>query len=97
MEYQVRKCLLDAKREEQITAEVIVPTGEDASPFLAVFISNVTMVESTNNAFSLSTLVISDEEEDRLTENLPSQMVPSIIFTLPCLLITASGTSIVQI
>ncbi|KAK1621889.1 hypothetical protein BDP81DRAFT_400789 [Colletotrichum phormii] len=83
----IRACLPQAQEAEQVAAEVIVPSGDGASPMLAIFLSDV-----ITTADSQATLLpIPNNMEDRLAEHLPNYMIPAVIFTLSRLPLTATG------
>jgi amino acid adenylation domain-containing protein/non-ribosomal peptide synthase protein (TIGR01720 family) len=87
VEYQVRACVPQAQNADQIAAEVIMPSGDGASPVLAVFLSDAT---STTDG-SLTALPIPNEVEDSLVEKLPSYMIPAVMFTISHMPMTSTG------
>jgi amino acid adenylation domain-containing protein/non-ribosomal peptide synthase protein (TIGR01720 family) len=95
VEYYVQKYVPEAQNAEQVVAEVIVPSGEQASPLLAVFLSipEEEFEAGAENAQGglTNTLAVSGEVEDLLAEHLASYMVPSVYFTLPSLPMTVTG------
>ncbi|CAG9990176.1 unnamed protein product [Clonostachys byssicola] len=88
VEHHVRQCVPDA-RQLQVLAEVILP-ADHSSPFLAVFLSSATILETKDDS-EITVLSITSEVEDLLERQLPSYMVPSVYFKVPQLPMTITG------
>ncbi|KKY16045.1 putative hc-toxin synthetase [Phaeomoniella chlamydospora] len=97
VEHHVRTCVPQAN---DIAAEVILPTGQGASPMLAVFMTGVDDLVSgqeqshgdkTNVNDGALVISLPARVDDRLAECLPNYMVPAVYFALTHLPMTASG------
>lgn len=92
VEYYVRQCLPEAQQAEQVIAEVIIPSGKEASPLIAVFITEEPQAGSgTSQDQPLRVLTISPDIDEKVLEHLPSYMVPAVYFGVSSLPMTATG------
>jgi amino acid adenylation domain-containing protein len=91
VEYRVRECMPQAAQYKQLAAEVIKPAGEATNPVLVVFLSNNKADEgSITEAGNIAVLAVPVDVEDKLVRCLPSYMLPTIYFILPCLPMTTT-------
>lgn len=97
VERHARRCVPLARTAHQLAAEVIIPSDSGANPLLAVFLSigasNRDAPSNSNGSSSNGIQVVAVEESTReeMEARLPSYMVPSVYFSLPCLPMTATG------
>jgi amino acid adenylation domain-containing protein len=84
VEHRVHECIPEA---EQISAEIITPTGQGANPLLAIFLTTTKSNGGSEGAEAVSSIAklypVASDVEERLRQSLPIYMVPSIFFTLP--------------
>ncbi|KAI1273293.1 nonribosomal peptide synthetase [Xylaria sp. FL0933] len=91
VEHFVRRCLPDV---EQVTAEVVMPHGENAGETLMAFIETKNWDASPNNiSQGVNTIRIDADAEAALARHLPRHIRPSAYISLPKeqLPLTATG------
>ncbi|KAL5084629.1 hypothetical protein Trisim1_011538 [Trichoderma cf. simile WF8] len=84
VEYHVQSCVPGLR---QVVAEIVVPGGDGATPILAAFV--VLDKELTSNEAQV--INVSREAEDKLSEQLPTYMVPKVFFAVNKISINGSG------
>ncbi|KAK5996305.1 Nonribosomal peptide synthetase dtxS1 [Cladobotryum mycophilum] len=88
VEHQMQLGMPEAK---QLVVEVVVPSGENANPLLAAFVE---IEDDGDNAMTDSMariLQMPSGVEETLLENLPTYMVPTVLFGVGKLPATATG------
>ncbi|PHH58888.1 hypothetical protein CDD81_4179 [Ophiocordyceps australis] len=87
IEHHVKQLIPEA---EQVVAEVIKLQDEDGRPVLVAFIQMSRQADEVDNA-SVKLLHVAAVVKKRLTERLPSYMVPTVFFAMAKLPMTSSG------
>lgn len=91
IEYQVQQLMPEAQR---VVAEVIISQGNKWSPMLVLFIqrsSNSATIKSETKPDAANVWPIPAAVEDKLSEDLPSYMIPTVSFYMRELPMTATG------
>lgn len=96
VEFRVQECFPEAT---QTVVEVISPQDKESGPTLAAFVVLNQTGESSDSsdeehsAENLETrpFPVSTEIEDKLSKNLPSYMIPTVLFSMDALPMTATG------
>ncbi|PHH91429.1 hypothetical protein CDD83_523 [Cordyceps sp. RAO-2017] len=91
VEHWVQKCIPESS---QVAVEVVEPQGPGSSPLLAAFLclddETVGMKSDGPDGLSAEMLPMPADVEDELANHLPSYMVPTVIFSMRQLPMTAT-------
>lgn len=89
VEHHVRECIPGAL---MIAAELIIPSGENASPVLAAFVAMQQNDDSNGPDSELANVMKPPLDlHDALLQRLPTYMIPAVYFAVPKMPLNSSG------
>lgn len=79
-------------KHTQVASEVIIPQGQDHKPAVAVFLQDEHIANGdTGTSSDVRVVPMTIEMESHLDEHLPGYMIPTVLFSIRRLPMTASG------